>query len=187
MSSAHKRQQVMLADAAKVNVANDDNLVVLLGKEFFQMLPRIFMQPAEQLLIHASYPGGRFLQPLPIGILADRRQNLADSAFDARQIERECGTVVGRCIHQNRSSVSVARQSSGGGKGAAGDGGQASKAETSSARGRLTSKTELLRVREKFAVEGSRLQEVSTTVRQTACGSARPTLLCWISTRAGHD
>ena len=44
---AHERQQVMLAHAAKTNVPNQYNLVVLFLEELVRVLTRICMQPAE--------------------------------------------------------------------------------------------------------------------------------------------
>ncbi len=60
------------------------------------MHPRVLVQPAEQLRIHAGHAGGRFQEAFAIGVFSHRGENFPHGALDARQIDvavRRCRRV----------------------------------------------------------------------------------------------
>ena len=84
---ADERQQVVLAHAVEADVPHQHHFVVLLGEHLLAGAARIEVQPAEQLGVHPRHAGRRFQQPLAIGVLADRGQNLPHRPLDPRQVD----------------------------------------------------------------------------------------------------
>ena len=90
MCHPNERQQMMLAHAVETDVSNQHKFVVLFNENSFEMSPWIKMQAHEQLGIHPGDSGGCFQQPFAVGVFSDRCQNLANSSFDSRKIDRFC-------------------------------------------------------------------------------------------------
>ena len=89
-------QQMVFAHARKSNVANDDNLVVLLGKDFSQMDAGVLVEPGEHFGIHPGHTGWRFQQAFTIGIFADSFKDCANGLFDRLMIDFQILPVVRR-------------------------------------------------------------------------------------------
>ena len=77
---------MVLAHAAKADIADEHDFVILLGKKLLRMLPRVLPEPAEHLGIHPRDAGRRLDQTFPVRVLADRRQDLPHGPLDPRQI-----------------------------------------------------------------------------------------------------
>ena len=87
MRDAVERHQMVLAGGVHRDLLDQHQFVVLLVKGGVQHRIRVGVQPGEHLLVRARDPGGRFLQPVPVGVLTDRDQQFADRRLGARLVE----------------------------------------------------------------------------------------------------
>src|SRR5258708_13621413 len=71
MRVTRKWQQVVLAHGVERDIADQDDLVVLLGEHRAHEVARVLSDAAEDLLAHAGHSVGCAGQALALGILAD--------------------------------------------------------------------------------------------------------------------
>ena len=64
------------------DVAEHDQLVVLLGEPGVQMLARVLVEAVEEFFVHSCHPRRRLLQPLAIGVLTHGGQDLTYGVFE---------------------------------------------------------------------------------------------------------
>ena len=95
MRPAGERQQMMLTQRMKFDVAQQHNFVISLAKNGPQMPLWIIVQPGHQFGIGTRDAIGRAQQSLAIRIFADGEQNLAHGFFDARKINGRVSQVIG--------------------------------------------------------------------------------------------
>jgi hypothetical protein len=86
MGFAKEGEQVMLAHAAKADVADQDDFVVFLGEELLRMNARVLLQATKHLGIHPGHARRGLDQPFAIRVFANRCQNLANGPLDSRKI-----------------------------------------------------------------------------------------------------
>ena len=84
---AAKRQQVVLAHAVEADIADEHHLIVFLGEEFSQVEPRVVVQAAEKLGVHAGDAGRRFAETFAIRVFADGGEDFAHGPLDPGQID----------------------------------------------------------------------------------------------------
>jgi hypothetical protein len=81
---ASKRQKVVFAHAAKIDVAYEYHFIVFFGKDLLQVNTWIGFQTREHFGVHPRHACWGFKQSLTIRVFAHSREDLAYSAFDAR-------------------------------------------------------------------------------------------------------
>lgn len=88
----------MFARAAEVNPADRHKLVRLVLKFGLEMSSSIVGQAGKCVAVRSRDTAGCFPQTIPIRVLADREQNLADRSFNALQVHGRLGNelVTGR-------------------------------------------------------------------------------------------
>ena len=82
-----ERHQVVLASARDLDVLHEHHLVVPLVEHDADNLVRVLVQAREGLGECARDATGSARQAFAFRIFADRLEDLADSPFDARQVE----------------------------------------------------------------------------------------------------
>ena len=82
---------MVLAGGVQRNLLHQHQFVVLFVECGVQHGVRIGVEPGEHLLVGAGDPGGGVLQAVPVGILADRDQQLAHRRLGARLVEHRGG------------------------------------------------------------------------------------------------
>src|SRR6266536_198271 len=85
---AVERQQVMLAEAEDLDVAHQHQLVVVGDEGGGQHLGRLDPQAGEELGIALRDPGRGTPESVPVGVLADRDQDLAYRVLDPLEVDR---------------------------------------------------------------------------------------------------
>jgi hypothetical protein len=83
-----ERHQVVLAHRPELDVADHDHLVVADVEGRGQHVLGRHPHPAGDLGVHPRDPGGGVEQPVALGVLADRREQLSHGRFRARLVER---------------------------------------------------------------------------------------------------
>jgi hypothetical protein len=78
---------VVLAHRHDLDVADEDELLVVRLEGRGQDLGRVDAQAGEELGVGAGDPGGCLAQPVAVGILADGDEDLADRGLDALQVD----------------------------------------------------------------------------------------------------
>jgi hypothetical protein len=78
---------VVLAHRHDLDVADEDELLVVRLEGRGQDLGRVDAQAGEELCVGAGDPGGCLAQPVAVGILADGDEDLADRGLDALQVD----------------------------------------------------------------------------------------------------
>jgi len=71
VSRANERHQMMLANAVKRYVTQQDYFIVVLRKDAFEVYFRVFMHSTQQFRVHSRNSLGRFLQSLALNVHAD--------------------------------------------------------------------------------------------------------------------
>src|SRR3954452_9440708 len=88
MGHARERHQVVLAHRPQLDVADQDQLVVVEGEDRGQHVLGGRTHPGRELLGGAGDPPRRLAQPLAPGVLTDRDEQLSDGRLGARVVER---------------------------------------------------------------------------------------------------
>jgi hypothetical protein len=78
---------VVLAHGHDLDVADEDELLVVRLEGRGQHLGRVDAQAGEQLGVGAGDPGRCLAQPVAVRVLADGEQDLADRDLDALQVD----------------------------------------------------------------------------------------------------
>jgi hypothetical protein len=87
MRGADERQQVVFAHAVETDVAHQNKLIVLLGKNSLEMTAWIQMQTLKQFRIHPRDTRWCFQQTLSVRIFSNRSQYFANGSLNAREID----------------------------------------------------------------------------------------------------
>src|SRR2546421_12471367 len=78
---------MVLAERMKLDISKQDHFVIALTEDRFQVDSRILAQTGHELGISAGYSIGSANQSFAIRIFANRKENLAHRALDARQVD----------------------------------------------------------------------------------------------------
>jgi alanyl-tRNA synthetase len=84
---AGEGHQVMLADGVKLNVAQQNDFVVPLVEDRFQVAAGILGHSAKEFGVSAGHAGRGFQETFAAGVFTDGGENLAHGPLDARQID----------------------------------------------------------------------------------------------------
>ena len=83
---AKERNEVVLTNRIKRNVAHHDDFVVLHLKGLFEMIRRLLAQTTTDFAIHSCDSCRCIEQPIPLGIFPNCSQKLTHSIFDTVKI-----------------------------------------------------------------------------------------------------
>jgi hypothetical protein len=86
MDVAREGEQVVFTDRRKRDIAEDNQLSMLLVEGHAEVTPRFFVQASEELCIRCRNALGRAQQAFPLGILANRQQYFAHRSLDTNRI-----------------------------------------------------------------------------------------------------
>jgi hypothetical protein len=84
---ALERQQMVFAEAHHLDVADQHQLLVAGLERGGQHLRRVDPQAGEQLSVRPGDPGRGLAQPVAVGVLADRDQDLPHRLLDAHEVD----------------------------------------------------------------------------------------------------
>jgi hypothetical protein len=84
---AVERQEVVLAQRHHLDVAYEHQFLVVCLERGREHLRRVDPQSGEQFRVRASDPCGRSPQPIPVGVLTDRDEDLAYRSLDAGEVD----------------------------------------------------------------------------------------------------
>ena len=87
MRDALERQQVVLAHAHHLDVADEHQLFVVGLEGGGEHLGRVDPQAGEELGVRAGDPGRGALQAVAVRVLADRDQDLPDRLLDPAEVD----------------------------------------------------------------------------------------------------
>ena len=87
MRAPVERNEVVLAVAGDRNVADHHHLVVVGLERGDDVVTRVLPQPAEDLLVHVGDAARGEPESISVRVLADRLEDLAHGALDARLVE----------------------------------------------------------------------------------------------------
>jgi hypothetical protein len=87
MSPPGKRQQMVLAQRVKFDIAEKHDLIVPFAKHRLQVLARVLIESGHEFRIRAGDAVRRLEQTLALGVLPDSQQDLPHSSLDAGEID----------------------------------------------------------------------------------------------------
>ena len=79
----------MLTHGRERDVLDQDDLVVILGEDGFQLRGRIAAHPVEDFLVHAGDALGRVAQSLPVRVFADGFQDHPAGGYELLVVEHD--------------------------------------------------------------------------------------------------
>ena len=100
----------MLADTVERNVTQQNDFVVVLGKDAAKMLFRVLVHSAQELGVHSCYSLGCFLQALALGVFTDRYKYFPDCLLHPLGIYILAFLAHSRDIFSKRSFLFLLRQ-----------------------------------------------------------------------------
>ena len=103
--AAVERDEVVLAERVQRDVAHQHHLVVIGLERDDEMARGIFVQTAADLGVHLGDPLRRAQQPVAVGVLADREEDLAHGLLDPREVDARVFTVADVGAHVNLCSI----------------------------------------------------------------------------------
>ena len=88
VGGAEERHQVMLTRAVDLDVADQDQLVVVGVEHGAQHVLRVLGQPGELFRVGTGHPRRGIDQPVPVRVLPDSKEDFPYSPLDPRQVYR---------------------------------------------------------------------------------------------------